>query len=117
MPAHTLVLAAAREGLGLAIQPDGMVRRDLEAGSLVALYGPVRTGPGGYHLLTRPDQVSPRRDAFAAWLRRTAREEAGAWAERALERAQNPDQRVSAQPIDPTGVSARSRSVQPIGAR
>lgn len=76
LPAHTLVLAAAREGLGLAIQPEEMVRRDLEGGALVALYGPVRTGPGGYHLLTRPDQASPRRDAFAAWLRRTIREEA-----------------------------------------
>ena len=77
MPAHTLVLAAAREGLGLVIQPQGMVRRDLEAGTLVALYGPVRTGPGGYHLLTRPDQVSARRDAFAAWLRGIAHEEPG----------------------------------------
>ena len=75
LPAHTLVLAAAREGLGLAIQPEGMVRRDLESGALVALYGPGRTGPGWYHVLTRSDQVSPRRDAFVAWLRRVAREE------------------------------------------
>ena len=75
LPAHTLALAAAREGLGLAIQPEGMVRRDLESGALVALYGPVRTGPGSYHVLTRPDQVSARRDAFTTWLTRTARRE------------------------------------------
>lgn len=72
LPAHTLVLAAAREGLGLAIQPEEMVRRDMEGGALVTLYGPERTGPGSYHLLTRPDQVSARRDAFAAWIRRMA---------------------------------------------
>ena len=77
LPSHTLVLAAAREGLGLAIQPEGMVRRDLETGALVALHGPVPTGPGSYWIVTRPDQVSARRDAFTAWMRRTARAEAG----------------------------------------
>ncbi len=73
LPVYNLTIKATREGLGLSIQPEVLVERDLRTGALVALFGPVRSGPG-YYLLTRGDQVSARRDAFAAWLRRMARE-------------------------------------------
>ena len=42
---------------------------------LAVLYGPLRTGSGEYHVLTRPERLSARCDAFAAWLKRMAAEE------------------------------------------
>lgn len=74
-----MVLAAAREGQGIALTSRVLVEEDLAAGRLVVLFEDpdYRGGAVGYFLVRRPGPMRPPLRAFVEWLRATARAEAG----------------------------------------
>lgn len=59
---------AARAGLGITVQPAPIVAPLIEAGVFVQLCEEQRSAIA-YHILTRPEVVSPARDVFVKWLR------------------------------------------------
>ncbi len=67
MPGN-LLLAAVRDGQGVAVVVRHFVEPDLAAGRLVELFSVPETG--GYHIVTRPGVLRPKAKAFVHWLRR-----------------------------------------------
>jgi LysR family glycine cleavage system transcriptional activator len=64
---YDLVRGGARAGLGIAIMPEPVAADDIAAGRLVLLCREEKSDIA-YHVLTRPEIVSARRDAFVRWL-------------------------------------------------
>ncbi len=67
MPGN-LLLAAARDGQGVAATVRHFIEPDLKAGRLVELFA--RDDGAGYHIVTRPGTLRPAAKVFVAWLRR-----------------------------------------------
>lgn len=64
---------AALTGQGVALTVESLVRRDIEAGRLVALYDSGKNYTSGYHLVYRENDASrPNVAAFLAWMREEA---------------------------------------------
>lgn len=70
MMAYHAVIA----GHGVSIMPHAVVERDIAAGRLVALFRDTSDSIA-YHILTRPDRVSPQVRTFVRWLKDQAREQ------------------------------------------
>ncbi|XDA98247.1 LysR family transcriptional regulator [Sulfitobacter sp. LCG007] len=68
-----LVYQAILAGQGISIMPWPVVERDVSAGRLVLLCGSAQTDLA-YHVLTRPERVSPQVRAFVKWLKREVAE-------------------------------------------
>lgn len=67
-----LLLDGLRNGYGVAVTVQEWVRQDIAAGRLLELF---REKEGaGYYIVTRKGPLRPRAKAFAAWLRREARD-------------------------------------------
>ncbi len=81
-PAHItnlpgyMVLAALRDGQGVAATARAFVEDDLASGRLIVLYEGVRETATGYHLVWRPGIQRPALKAFIAWIRRMAGDDA-----------------------------------------
>ena len=69
---HDLVLAAAAEGLGIALLRRPYGEALLAGGRLVALYDEGPANPLGFHLVTRPGPRRPAVERLLARLRRAA---------------------------------------------
>lgn len=81
-----LALAAAMDGLGLALESTLQARDLLRSGDLVMPFGPLGIPAVAHRLLyRREDRASPEIMAFVAWITRTLEEEraAAAWFSRA----------------------------------
>lgn len=65
----SLALQAVRAGHGVTIAPRAVAKRDLDSGTLVALCEET-CSTLAYHILTRPDRVSPQLKTFINWLRK-----------------------------------------------
>lgn len=72
MDTLTLATRAVRSGYGVTIVPEALIGDDLDQGRLEVLYQEDQS-PLAYHLLTRPDRVSPALRTFIGWLRSEAR--------------------------------------------
>ncbi|MCX7558578.1 LysR family transcriptional regulator [Sulfitobacter sp. F26204] len=72
-----LMLDGARDGQGVVVTVRDFVARDIAAGRLRELHVEDKAG-AGYHIVTRPGVQRAWVKAFAAWLRREAREDAKA---------------------------------------
>ena len=68
-----MVLAALREGQGVAATARTLVEDDLAAGRLIALHEAGAGPPTAYHLVWRAGHQRPALATFLAWIRRTAR--------------------------------------------
>lgn len=64
-----LVLEAAKAGLGVAIVPSVVSEPLIEDGTLDLIARDADRGPG-YHIVTRPTVVNPKRDKVVRWLKR-----------------------------------------------
>ena len=69
MDVTALSLQAVRAGHGITIVPRAVAMGDIENGTLVALCEEIDSDVG-YHILTRPDRVSPQLKTFINWLRK-----------------------------------------------
>ncbi|WP_224823888.1 LysR family transcriptional regulator [Cognatishimia sp. MH4019] len=69
MDVTALSLQAVRAGHGITIVPRAVAIGDIENGTLIALCEEIDSDLG-YHILTRPDRVSPQLKTFIAWLRK-----------------------------------------------
>lgn len=69
----TNMLDAARAGMGVAIVPECMAQRDIQAGRLVVpIPGTAPTGRGYYLCRPRAQSAHPAADVFSAWVRQQA---------------------------------------------
>ncbi len=66
-----LLLDGLRNGYGVAVTVFEWVRQDIAAGRLIELFRDESTA--GYYIVSRKGPLRPRAKAFAAWLRREAR--------------------------------------------
>lgn len=71
----SLKIEAVRDGQGIAVTSRLFVEGDIAAGRLRVLH--VIENGKGYWLVHRPDPLRPAARAFARWIRREAREDAG----------------------------------------
>lgn len=65
----SMALQAVRAGHGVTIVPRAVAKRDLDSGALVALCEEIDSDLS-YHILTRPDRLSPKLNTFMRWLRK-----------------------------------------------
>jgi len=72
-----MVLAAARDGQGIALASRVLVEEDLRAGRLVALFGDDGYGGlrAGYYLVHRPGPMRAAAKQFVRWLKQAAKAE------------------------------------------
>ena len=70
-PFVTYTLEAVRAGYGVAILPRVIAEGAVARGEIEILFSE-EDGELAYHMLTRPDRVSPELKAFMSWLRRQA---------------------------------------------
>ncbi|MFN0168536.1 MAG: LysR family transcriptional regulator [Bryobacteraceae bacterium] len=68
IPTEELALSAAREGYGLHVEAEALVRNDLEYGTLVAL-GEINDDSLAYYLVTRPGPKRAELKTFIKWLK------------------------------------------------
>jgi len=69
-----LAREAVRAGLGVTVLPEPIAKSLIEAGIYVVLCAEEHSALA-YHVLTRPEVVSPNRDTFARWLKLEAARE------------------------------------------
>lgn len=63
-----MVLAATRAGAGVSVQSRALIATDIAAGTLVSVYEAAPEPNVGYHIVTRPELISPRLRTFTKWL-------------------------------------------------
>ncbi len=71
LPSAHLVREAVASGNGITVLPAPILAPEINTGRLVALCVEENSALG-YHVLTRPEVVSPSRDVFVKWLMREA---------------------------------------------
>lgn len=67
-----LTREAALAGLGVTVIPAPIADPHIKSGKLVALCSE-ENSPAAYHVLTRPEVISPQRDIFVKWLKSEAK--------------------------------------------
>lgn len=70
MPNEELALSAARQGFGLHVEAEALVRQDVDSGTLVIL-GRVKDDSLAYYLVSRPGPKRPELRTFIKWLKAT----------------------------------------------
>jgi LysR family glycine cleavage system transcriptional activator len=70
MPNEELALSAARQGFGLHVEAEALVRQDVDSGALVIL-GRVKDDSLAYYLVSRPGPKRPELRTFIKWLKAT----------------------------------------------
>jgi LysR family glycine cleavage system transcriptional activator len=68
IPTEELALSAAREGYGLHVEAEALVKNDIENGTLVAL-GEINDTSLAYHMVTRPGPKRAELKTFMKWLK------------------------------------------------
>lgn len=68
MPNEELALSAARQGFGLHVEAEALVRQDVDSGALVIL-GRVKDDSLAYYLVSRPGPRRPELRTFIRWLK------------------------------------------------
>jgi LysR family glycine cleavage system transcriptional activator len=71
-PTAQLTREAALAGLGVAVIPEPIADPHVKSGKLVVLCVE-ENSPAAYHVLTRPEIISPSRDVFVKWLKNEAK--------------------------------------------